>query len=344
MSNCAKKVLITGIGGQDGYFLASLLQNRDYEIHGLIREDSKQGIGSLQYLDEYQRSKITLYESNVVNKEFIRNIIAQHVFDEIYHLAAQSSVARSIQHPRETIETNVLGLTNIATSIRDQSPDTKLLFTGSSEMFGDITLGKQSETTPARPQSPYGLTKEFGYQLVKTYRKHYGIWAATAILFNHESEFRGGQFVTKKIIQAVVRIALGSDEILALGNIYAKRDWGYAGDYMDGVIRMVGKIEPDDYVFATGELHSVKDFVNIAFSQVGIDLDWSGDGLDEIARNRSSKNLVVKIDKRFYRQGDIKGTCGDASKAKFMLGWEPQTKLSSIISKMISHEQDTALP
>jgi GDPmannose 4,6-dehydratase len=285
-----------------------------------------------------------LHESDISNKAFINDLVAENDFDEIYHLAAQSSVARSIQHPRETIDTNVLGLTNIAASIKDTSPQTKLLFAGSSEMFGDITFGKQSEATPAQPQSPYGLTKEFGYQLVKTYRKHYGIWASTAILFNHESEFRGEQFVTKKIIRAVVRIASGSDEVLSLGNIYAKRDWGYAGDYMDGVIRMMEKSEPDDYVFATGELHSVKDFVNTAFSQVGIVLDWSGDSLNEIARNRSSQNLVVKIDEAFYRPGDIKGTCGNAAKAKLLLGWGPQTNLRSIISKMISHEKDTTLP
>ena len=340
----SRKVLITGIGGQDGYFLTRLLLDKNYEIHGLLREKPSNGICSLDYLEESQRSKLVLHESDISNKAFINDLVAENDFDEIYHLAAQSSVARSIQHPRETIDTNVLGLTNIAASIKDTSPQTKLLFAGSSEMFGDITFGKQSEATPAQPQSPYGLTKEFGYQLVKTYRKHYGIWASTAILFNHESEFRGEQFVTKKIIRAVVRIASGSDEVLSLGNIYAKRDWGYAGDYMDGVIRMMEKSEPDDYVFATGELHSVKDFVNTAFSQVGIVLDWSGDSLNEIARNRSSQNLVVKIDEAFYRPGDIKGTCGNAAKAKLLLGWGPQTNLRSIISKMISHEKDTTLP
>ena len=340
----SRKVLITGIGGQDGYFLAKLLLNKGCRVHGLFREKPSNGIGNLAHIEESQRSQLVLHESNISNKEFIDVLVAENQFDDIYHLAAQSSVARSIQHPRETIETNVLGLTNIATSIRDRSPQTRLLFTGSSEMFGDITSGKQSETTPAQPQSPYGLTKEFGYQLVRTYRKHYGLWAATAILFNHESEFRGEQFVTKKIVRSAVRIAAGFDEVLSLGNIYAERDWGYAGDYMDGVIRVMERNEPDDYVFATGKLHSVKDFVNTTFRHVGIDLDWSGDGLDEIARNRSSQNLVVKIDKHFYRPGDIKGTCGEASKAKLLLGWEPQTNLSSIISRMISHEQDTTLP
>ena len=337
----SKKVLITGIGGQDGYFLTRLLLDKNYEIHGLLREKPSNGIGSLSHLEESQRSKLVLHESDISNKTFINELVAKNHFDEIYHLAAQSSVARSIQHPRETIETNVLGLTNIATSIRDRSPQTKLLFTGSSEMFGDITSGKQSETTPAQPQSPYGLTKEFGYQLVRTYRKHYGLWASTAILFNHESEFRGEQFVTKKIVQSVVRIAAGSDEVLSLGNIYAERDWGYAGDYMEGVLRVTELDEPDDFVFATGTLHSVKDFVNTAFSQAGIALDWSGDGIDEIARDRSSQNLVIKIDECFYRPGDIKGTCGDASKAKRLLGWEPQTKLSIIVSRMLSHMRDT---
>ena len=337
----SRKVLITGIGGQDGYFLAKLLLNKGCEVHGLVREKPSNGIGALAHLEEGQRSKLVLHESNISSKGFIDELVAENQFFDIYHLAAQSSVARSIQHPRETIETNILGLTNIATSIRDRSPQTKLLFTGSSEMFGDITSGKQSETTLVQPQSPYGLTKEFGYQLVRTYRRHYGLWAATAILFNHESEFRGEQFVTKKIVRSVVRIAAGFDEVLSLGNIYAERDWGYAGDYMEGVVRILEMSEPDDYVFATGKLHSVKDFVNTAFEQVGIKIVWSGKGLDEIARNRATQQLVVQIDERFYRPGDIKGTCGDASKAKRVLGWEFKTDLNSIISRMIHHEQET---
>ena len=336
----SKKVLITGIGGQDGYFLTKLLLTKGYNIHGLVRENPSNGIGALRHLKPSQRSQLVVHESNIASKEFIDALVAENQFDEIYHLAAQSSVARSILHPRETIETNVLGLTNIATSIRDRSPQTRLLFTGSSEMFGDITSGKQSEITPAQPQSPYGLTKEFGYQLVRTYRKHYGLWAATAILFNHESEFRGEQFVTKKIVQSAFRIAGGSGEILSLGNIYAERDWGYARDYMDGVARIMERSSPDDFVFATGELHSVKDFVTTAFQHIGIDLVWSGNGLDEVAKNHSNNQLLVRIDEQFYRPGDIKGTCGDASKARRLLGWEFKTNLNSIISKMISHERD----
>ncbi len=280
-----------------------------------------------------------LHESSVTDKAFIDRLVAEGQFDEIYHLAAQSSVAKSIQHPRETIETNVLGVTNLATSLRDRSAKTKLLFTGSSEMFGDLTEGRQSEDTPPQPQSPYGLTKEFGYQLVRTYRRHYGLWAATAILFNHESEFRGEQFVTKKIVRSAVRIATGSDEVLSLGNIYAQRDWGYAGDYMEGIIRIMEKSEPDDYVFATGELHSVKEFVDIAFRQAGIELSWNGSGLEETARDASSGRPVVTINESFYRPGDIQGTCGDASKARERLSWQPRATLEDIISKMLAHEK-----
>lgn len=339
----SKKVLITGIGGQDGYFLTQLLTQRGYHVHGLIRGSSNRDGGSLGHLEESQRSKLTLHESSVTNKEFTDELIRTNQFDGIYHLAAQSSVARSIKHPRETIETNVLGLTNVATSIRDRSPKTKLIFTGSSEMFGELTSEKQTESTAVMPQSPYGLTKEFGFQLIKTYRNHYGLWAATAILFNHESEYRGEQFVTKKIARSVVRIAAGADEILSLGNIYALRDWGYAEDYMDGVSRMMDQKDPSDFVFATGQLHSVKDFVNIAFEQLGIALDWSGKGLHEVARNRKTNQRVVKIDDRFYRPGDIKGTCGDASKAARELGWTPRTSIDVIISKMIRHEQRMAV-
>ncbi len=333
------KTLITGRGGQDGYFLTKLLLAKENDIHGLVRENSPNGIGALKYLKNDLRSQLVLHEADIASKNFIDELLHNYQFDRIFHLAAQSSVARSIRHPRETIEANVFGLTNIATSIRDRSPKTKLLFTGSSEMFGSIASEKQSETTTPRPQSPYGLTKEFGYQLVRTYRKHYGLWAATAILFNHESEFRGTQFVTKKIVRSPVRIAAGSHEDLSLGNIYAGRDWGYAGDYMDGIARVMEEDQPDDYVFATGELHSVKNFVDTAFKQVGIDLIWSGIGLDEVAHNKSTNQLIVRIDDQFYRPGDIKGTCGDPSKAKRILGWEFNTNLSSIISKMISHEQ-----
>lgn len=335
----SKKVLITGIGGQDGYFLSKLLLEKGYQVHGLLRGSGSKEMGSLTFLDENARSDLILHRSSIASKDFIDDLIAEAQFDQIYHLAAQSSVARSIQHPRETIETNILGLTNIATSIRDRSPHTKLLFTGSSEMFGDLTEGKQSEKTLAHPQSPYGLTKEFGHQLVQTYRKHYGLWAATAILFNHESEFRGEQFVTKKIVRSVARIEASGDDALSLGNIYVQRDWGYAADYMDGVALMMDKEDPVDYVFATGKLHSVKDFVNIAFQKVGITLEWSGEGLAETARNASNQQIVVRINERFYRPGDIKGTCGDASKAEKELGWKPTTSLDSIIAKMIEHEQ-----
>lgn len=335
----SKKALITGIGGQDGHFLAKLLQARDYEVHGFLRDDKAPENGSLQYLPQAIRSKIQTSYGNVTDKQVVETLIRENQFDEIYHLAAQSSVARSINHPRETIETNVIGLTNVATAVRDHSPHTRLLFSGSSEMFGDLTDGKQNESTPPSPQSPYGLTKELGYQLIKTYRKHYGLWAATAILFNHESEFRGEQFVTKKIIRSVARIAGGSDESLALGNIYVQRDWGYAEDCMRGVLAMMNQTTPDDFVFATGDLHSVKDFVNIAFSQVGIQLSWSGSGLDEVARNEATGKTLVRIDKAFYRPGDIQGTCGDASKARANLKWEPQSSLADIISKMLQHEQ-----
>jgi GDPmannose 4,6-dehydratase len=336
----SKRILITGIGGQDGYFLAELLLAKGFTIHGLLRRDSPHDLGSLSYLTAKDKDRIVLHKGNVTGKDFIDELIRFNKFDEVYHLAAQTSVARSIKHPRETIETNVIGLTNVATAIRDHSPNTKLIFSGSSEMFGDLIDGKQSETTAPNPQSPYGLTKELGFQLIKTYRKHYKLWAATAILFNHESEFRGDQFVTKKIIQSVVRIAAGSSEPLSLGNIQAQRDWGYAKDYMQGLCLMMDQAEPEDYVFATGQLHSVKDFVNIAFHQVNIDLEWSGEGLDETARNANSKQTLVRIDQRFYRPGDIAGTCGDASKSKKNLDWSPKTSLETIISKMIRHEQD----
>lgn len=335
----SKKVLITGIGGQDGYFLTKHLLERNYLIHGLLRRNSPDAFGTVAFLTTDERARIVLHEGNIANKEFIDELMRFGQFDEVYHLAAQSSVARSIEHPRETIETNVIGVTNIATAIRDKSSGTKLLFAGSSEMFGNLTLGKQNEATHPHPQSPYGLTKELGFQLINTYRKHYGLWAATAILFNHESEFRGDQFVTKKIIKFVVHIANGSNEVLSLGNIYADRDWGYAEDYVLGLMLMMDQDIPEDFVFATGNLHSVKDFVNIAFTQVGIDLVWSGKGLEETARNRSTNQLLVRIDERFYRPGDIKGTCGDSSKAKRLLGWNFKADLDSIISKMISHEE-----
>ena len=334
----SKKVLITGVGGQDGYFLAKLLLERGDTVHGLLRGGSEDEIEPLKYLGEAALAQISIHRSDVTEKWFIDELIQRERFEQVFHLAAQSSVARSIEHPRETIDTNVLGLTNVATSIRARSPKTKLLFTGSSEMFGNLTDGKQSEHTLRHPQSPYGLTKDFGFQLINAYRNHYGLWAATAILFNHESEFRGEQFVTKKIIQCVARIASNRDAVLSLGNIYAERDWGYAGDYMEGVLNIMALERPDDFVFATGQLHSVKDFVNLAFKHAGVKPEWHGEGLNEIARDRKTGKIIVKIDERFYRPGDIKGTCGDASKAEQVLGWQPKIGLDGIIERMLRHE------
>ena len=338
----SQKVLITGIGGQDGYFLTKNLLEAGSTVHGVVRNLEKADKTTLRFFTPSERDSINLHGGSVSEKGFVDEIVHTGQFDEIYHLAAQSSVARSIHHPRETIETNVLGLANIATSIRDRSPSTRLLFASSSEIFGDLENGKQNEETLRKPQSPYGLTKEFGFQLINAYRKHYGLWAATAILFNHESEFRGEQFVTKKIIQSVARIGSGNNEVLSLGNIYAERDWGYAGDYMEGVQMMMGLSDPDDFVFATGQLHSVKDFVNFAFKHAGIEPEWSGDGLNETAHDRKNGNLIVKIDERFYRPGDIKGSCGDASKAERILGWRAKTDLDIIIERMLRHEQDSA--
>jgi GDPmannose 4,6-dehydratase len=289
----SKKILITGVGGQDGYFLTKLLLERGDTVHGLLRGGSEDEIGSLKFLGEAELARISIHRGDVTEKWFVDELIQRELFDEVFHLAAQSSVARSIEHPRETIDTNVLGLTNIATSIRDRSPKTKLLFTGSSEMFGNLTDDKQSEQTPRHPQSPYGLTKDFGFQLINAYRKHYGLWAATAILFNHESD--------------VMALEL-----------------------------------PDDFVFATGQLHSVKDFVNLAFKHAGIKPEWSGEGLDEIAHDPSSGKVIVKIDERFYRPGDIKGSCGDSSKAERILGWQAKTDLDTIIERMLRHEQGSA--
>ena len=335
----SKKVLITGIGGQDGYFLTKLLLKRGYGIHGLIRRDSPKGLGAIGFLSSQDQARLIIHEGNIVSKDFIDELIRFSQFDQVYHLAAQSSVAQSIQHPRETIETNVLGLTNISTAIRDKSPGTRLIFAGSSEMFGNLTEGSQSELTPPHPQSPYGLTKELGFHLISTYRKHYGLWAASAVLFNHESEFRGHQFVTTKIIQAVARIGSGSEEILSLGNIHVQRDWGYAGDYMKGVVLMIDQESPEDYVLATGKLHSVKEFVNAAFNQVGINLTWSGAGLEEKAINEKNGRTIVQISEKFYRPGDVTGTCGDATKARNQLGWLPETSLEEIISKMLEHQK-----
>ena len=342
LQSLSKKILITGIGGQDGYFLAKLLLERGDTVHGLLRGGSEDEIGSLKYLGEAALAQINIHRGSITKKWFIDELIQRELFDQVFHLAAQSSVARSIEHPRETIDTNVLGLTNIATSIRDRSPKTKLLFTGSSEMFGNLTGGKQSEHTPRHPQSPYGLTKDFGFQLINAYRNHYGLWAATAILFNHESEYRGERFVTKKIIQSIAHIADGRDKILFLGNIYAERDWGYAGDYMEGVLDVMALERPDDFVFATGQLHSVKDFVNLTFKHAGIEPEWSGEGLDEIARDRKTGKTIVKIDERLYRPGDIKGTCGDASKAEQVLSWRAKTDLDAIIERMLRHEKNSA--
>jgi GDPmannose 4,6-dehydratase len=276
------KALITGITGQDGYFLSQLLLQKGYEVYGVVRRNSSKSLGTLSRLPEDVRREIRLLEGDVTDTGFMNRIVSEIKPDEFYHLAAQSFVAYSFANPSATYDTNIGGTLNVVNAIKDYSPRTRLYFAASSEMFGKPEVVPQNEETPFRPRSPYAVSKLAGYWTVKVYREAYGIFASNGILFNHESEVRGPEFVTRKISLGVARIAHGSTEPIVLGNLSAVKDWGYARDYVEGMWAMLQQEKPDDFVLGTGEAHTVREFATEAFRVVGIDVRWEGEGLNEV--------------------------------------------------------------
>ncbi len=315
-----KRALITGITGQDGSYLAELLLDKGYEVIGMVRRSSTVNFERIAHLQD----RITFASGDLLDELSLVNIVREHAPDEVYNLAAQSFVQTSWSQPVLTGQTTAIGVTRILDAIRLVDSDIRFYQASSSEMFGKVQAVPQSEDTPLYPRSPYGVAKVYGHWITINYRESYGLHASSGILFNHESPRRGLEFVTRKISNAVARIKLGHQRELALGNLDAQRDWGFAGDYVEAMWRMLQQDEPDDYVVATGETHSVREFCELAFSHVGLDY---------------TDHVVT--DDRFMRPAEVDLLIGDASKAKRQLGWEPRMTFAELVATMV--DADLAL-
>ncbi len=342
-----KKALITGITGQDGSYLAELLLSKGYEVHGLKRRASSFNTERIDHIYEDQHSPdscFLLHYGDLTDSSNLIRIIQQVQPDEIYNLGAQSHVQVSFEVPEYTADTDALGTLRLLEAIRLLGLEKKTRFyqASTSELYGMVQEIPQKETTPFYPRSPYGVAKLYGYWIVKNYRESYGMYACNGILFNHESPRRGGTFVTRKITRAAARIKLGLQDKLFLGNIDAKRDWGFAGDYVEGMWRMLQQDEPDDFVLATNETFTVRDFVNMSFKELGITIKWSGHGVDEKGMDESTGKVVVEIDPMYFRPAEVDILIGDPSKAKEKLGWEPKVKLPELVKMMIDEDYKIA--
>ena len=336
-----KKALITGITGQDGSYLTELLLEKGYEVHGIIRRSSSFNTGRIDhiYKDPHQSgNRLFLHFGDITDSSSISRIIEKIQPNEIYNLAAQSHVRVSFDIPEYTAETTALGTLRILDAIKESKIKTKFYQASSSEMFGKVQEVPQNENTPFYPRSPYGVAKLYAHWITKNYRESYNLFAVSGILFNHESPRRGSTFVTKKIIEALVKIKNGQQDKLYLGNLDAKRDWGYAEDYVYGMWLMLQQEKPDDYILATGENHSVREFIEITAKFLDMEILWQGQGLDEKGIDKKTKKIIIKIDPEYFRPAEVDVLLGDYSKAKKILGWEPKTKFKDLIKIMIDEE------
>ncbi|MCK9344990.1 MAG: GDP-mannose 4,6-dehydratase [Candidatus Pacebacteria bacterium] len=335
-----KKALITGITGQDGSYLAELLLEKGYEVHGLIRRASSFNTGRIDhiYQDPHESGKrLFLHYGDLTDSTNLIRIIKEVQPDEIYNLAAQSHVKVSFEVPEYTGNSDALGTLRILEAIRLLGLEKKTRFyqASTSEMFG-ATPPPQSEETPFYPRSPYGAAKVYAYWITKNYREAYGIFAVSGILFNHESPRRGETFVTKKITRAAARISLGLQEKLFLGNLNAKRDWGHAKDYVNAMYLMLQVETPEDFVIATGEQYSVRVFCDAVFKELGIELEWKGEGVNEIGIDKTTGKTIIEVDPRYFRPTEVESLLGDPSKARKKLGWEAEIKFEGLVKEMVA--------
>ena len=335
-----KKALITGITGQDGAYLAELLLGKGYEVHGIKRRASQLNTERIDHLyqDPHEHDvRLTLHYGDLVDSSNLIRIVQEVRPDEIYNLAAQSHVRVSFDTPEYTSEVDGLGTLRLLEAIRILGMETTCRFyqASSSELFGKVQESPQSETTPFYPRSPYGVAKLYAFWIVKNYRESYGMHASNGILFNHESPLRGETFVTRKITRAVARIKLDMQDCLHLGNLDAKRDWGHARDYVEGMWRMVQQDTPDDYVLATGVTTTIREFATMAFAEAGIHVSWRGQGLNEEGYCAESENVLVKVDPRYFRPAEVDVLIGDATKAQAQLGWKATCTLQELCREMV---------
>jgi GDPmannose 4,6-dehydratase len=340
-----KKALITGVTGQDGAYLAELLLDKGYEVHGIKRRASLLGnTARIDHLYEDKHSdrarRFILHYGDVSDAANITSIIQQVQPDEIYNLAAQSHVQVSFEMPSYTAQTDALGVLNILEAVRilGLTKKTKFYQASTSELYGLVQEIPQKHTTPFYPRSPYAAAKLYGFWITKNYREAYGMFACNGILFNHESPIRGETFVTRKITRAVARIKYGLQDALYLGNLDAKRDWGHAKDYVQAMWLMLQQNIPDDYVVATGHTHTVREFVELAFQEVGIQIEWQGQGIDEVGFDKKTGRELVFVDVQYFRPSEVELLIGDPSKAEKTLGWKATTQLPELVKDMMSNE------
>ena len=343
-----KTALITGITGQDGSYLAEFLIDKGYEVHGLMRRSSSFNTGRIEhlYLDEWVRDMkkkrlVNLHWADMTDSSSLIRIISKVRPDEIYNLAAQSHVKVSFDVPEYTADTDANGVLRLLEAVRIAGlADTCRIYQAStSELYGKVQEVPQSETTPFYPRSPYAVAKLYGFWIMKNYRESYGMFCCNGILFNHESERRGETFVTRKITLAAARIAQGYQDKLYLGNLNSLRDWGYAKDYIECMWLILQQPEPDDFVIATGEYHTVREFCTLAFHEAGIDLEWRGDGIDEKGYDKSTGRALVEVDPKYFRPAEVDQLLGNPAKAKAQLGWNPQkTSFENLVKIMVNHD------
>lgn len=348
MADSQKVALITGITGQDGSFLAEFLLDKGYEVHGIIRRSSSFNTGRIEhlYFDEWVRDMkrkrlINLHYGDMTDSSSLIRIIQEIQPDEIYNLAAQSHVKVSFEVPEYTAETDALGTLRLLEAVRMLKLDkkTRIYQASTSELFGKVQEIPQRETTPFYPRSPYACAKIYGFWITKNYRESYGMYAVNGILFNHESERRGETFVTRKITLAVARIVAGLQDKLYLGNMNARRDWGYARDYVECMWLIMQQPEPDDFVIATGEYHSVREFTELAFRRAGIELCWEGEGVDEKGIDVATGRVLVEVDPKYFRPCEVEQLLGDPTKARTQLGWNPRkTSFEELVNIMTDHD------
>lgn len=335
----ARSALITGITGQDGAYLARLLLEKGYQVTGTYRPTSSLNLWRLVELNIHDHPALNLVEHDLTDLASSIGLLQHARPEEVYNLAAQSFVGLSFRQPVSTAEVTAIGALNLLEAVRMVTPAARFYQASSSEMFGNSRGVPQNEESALRPRSPYAVSKVFAHLSTINYREAYGLYAVSGILFNHESPLRGEGFVTRKITMAVARIAAGLQDTVCVGNLDARRDWGYAPEFVEGIHRTLQQDRPDDYVLATGTAHSVRDFATLAFAAAGIDLDWSGRGVDECAHERASGKLRVRVDPALYRPADIDCVIGDPGRASRELGWTAATGLDELCRLMLEADR-----
>lgn len=342
-----KVALITGITGQDGSYLAEFLLEKGYEVHGVLRRSSTFNTGRIEhlYLNEWVRDMkkkraVNLHYGDMTDSSSLIRIIQEIQPDEIYNLAAQSHVKVSFDVPEYTAEADAVGTLRLLEAVRilGLEKKTRIYQASTSELYGKVQEVPQKETTPFYPRSPYGVAKQYGFWITKNYREAYGMYAVNGILFNHESERRGETFVTRKITLAAAAIAKGKQDKLYLGNLSARRDWGYAKDYVECMWLILQQPKPDDFVIATGEMHTVREFCTLAFHYAGIELHWQGEGVDEKGIDANGR-VLVEVDPKYFRPAEVEQLCGDPTKARTILGWNPRkTSFEQLVKLMVESD------